>query len=119
VLFVEAPQTLAQVEAVARAGLPRPLLINMFQGGKTSLVPLGRLQALGYRVVIVPSDLQRAAIRAIQEVLACIRRDGNSAAVAHRLASFAEREEIVDTAGWLARDRAWAGEPGPPRPAAG
>src|SRR5262245_9023640 len=34
VLFVEAPETVAQIEAIARH-LPHPQLINMFQGGKT------------------------------------------------------------------------------------
>lgn len=104
VLFVEAPESEAQVEAIARR-LPWPKLINMFQGGKTPLVPLARLAALGYRIVIVPSDLQRAAIRAMEAVLAVLRRDGNSAAVADRLASFQEREQVVDTAAYLALDR--------------
>jgi 2-methylisocitrate lyase-like PEP mutase family enzyme len=104
VLFVEAPTSEAQIETIARA-LPGPKLINMFEGGKTPLVPLARLQALGYRVVIVPSDLQRAAIRAMQEVLAVMRRDGNSRAGAGRMATFAEREEIVRTREYLDLDR--------------
>jgi len=111
VIFVEAPSTLAQIEAIARR-VPHPKLINMFEGGKTPLVPLGRLSELGYRIVIIPSDLQRAAIHAMQEVLAAIRRDGNSAAVAHRMASFTAREEIVDTRAYLERDRRIAAEPG-------
>jgi len=52
VIFVEAPQTVEQIEVVGRE-LPMPKLINMFQGGKTPLVPLARLQALGYQVVIL------------------------------------------------------------------
>jgi 2-methylisocitrate lyase-like PEP mutase family enzyme len=104
VVFVEAPESVAQVEEIARR-LPMPKLINMFQGGKTPLVPLPRLAELGYRIVIIPSDLQRAAIRAMQDVLAVVRRDGNSAAVADRLASFQEREQVVDTPGYLALDR--------------
>ena len=60
----------------------------MFEGGKTPLVPLDRLAALGYRIVIIPSDLQRAAIRAMEDTLAAIRRDGNSRAVADRMATF-------------------------------
>jgi 2-methylisocitrate lyase-like PEP mutase family enzyme len=107
VLFVEAPVSEAQIEAIARR-LPQPKLVNMFQGGKTPLVPLPRLAALGYRVVIIPSDLQRAAIRAMQDVLAAIARDGNSAAVADRMASFADREAIVDTAAHLDLDRRYA-----------
>lgn len=101
VVFVEAPQTVEQIEVVARE-LPMPKLINMFQGGKTPLVPLARLQALGYRVVIIPSDLQRAAIRTMEEVLAAIARDGNSAALEHRMASFGEREGLVNTQEYLA-----------------
>ena len=68
-------------------------------------MPLPRLAELGYRIVIIPSDLQRAAIRAMQDVLGVIRRDGNSAAVADRLASFQEREHVVETATYLALDR--------------
>jgi 2-methylisocitrate lyase-like PEP mutase family enzyme len=108
VLFVEAPTSEAQIEAIARS-LPGPKLINMFEGGKTPLVPLARLQALGYRIVIVPSDLQRAAIRAMQEVLAVMRRDGNSRALAGRMATFAEREAVVRTREYLELDRRYSG----------
>lgn len=107
VIFVEAPRTEAEIEAVARR-VPFPKLINMFEGGKTPLVPPGRLETLGYRVVIIPSDLQRAAIRAMEETLAAIRRDGNSAALSGRLASFTEREAIVGTPEWLDLDRRYA-----------
>src|SRR3989304_3621766 len=82
-----------------------PGVYDMFLGGRTPMVPLERLRAWGYRIVIIPSDLQRAAIRAMEEVLAAIRRDGNSAALAGRMASFAEREAVVDTPRYLELDR--------------
>jgi 2-methylisocitrate lyase-like PEP mutase family enzyme len=107
VIFVEAPTTEAEIETIARR-VGAPKLINMFQGGKTPLVPLGRLRELGYRIVIIPSDLQRAAIRAMEDTLAAIARDGNSGAVADRLASFTDRETAVDTASWLALDRRYS-----------
>ena len=103
VIFVEAPVSIEQIETIARR-VPQPKLINMFQGGKTPLVPVHRLKTLGYRIVIVPSDLQRAAIRAMEDVLAALARDGSSAALADRMASFKERESVVDTAAYLARD---------------
>jgi 2-methylisocitrate lyase-like PEP mutase family enzyme len=109
VIFVEAPESLAQIEAVA-ARLPYPKLINMFQGGKTPLVPAARLRDLGYRIVIIPSDLQRAAIRAMEEVLAAIGRDGHSASLADRMATFNDREEIVGSRAYLDRDRRYATE---------
>jgi len=104
VIFVEAPTSEADIETIARR-VSRPKLINMFEGGKTPLVPLDRLRALGYRIVIIPSDLQRAAIRAMEETLAAIRRDGNSRAVADRMASFADREAVVGTPDYLTLDR--------------
>jgi 2-methylisocitrate lyase-like PEP mutase family enzyme len=108
-IFVEAPTTEAEIEAVAKR-LRHPLLINMFQGGKTPLVALDRLARWGYRVVIIPSDLQRASIRAMEDVLAAIKRDGNSAAVMDRMASFQEREAVVNTPGLLALDRRFASD---------
>ncbi len=108
VIFIEAPVSVEQIEAIARR-VPQPKLINMFQGGKTPLVPVARLKALGYQIVIIPSDLQRAAIRAMDDVLAAIARDGSSAALAERMASFTEREAVVDTAGYLERDAKYAG----------
>jgi 2-methylisocitrate lyase-like PEP mutase family enzyme len=107
VIFVEAPVSEAQIEAIARK-VPQPKLINMFQGGKTPLMPVGRLAQLGYRIVIIPSDLQRAAIRAMEDVLRAIRADGHSAAVADRMATFTDRETVVETAAWLEMDRRYA-----------
>ena len=104
VIFVEAPTTEGQIETIARR-IPQPKLINMFEGGKTPLVPLARLRELGYRIVIIPSDLQRAAIRAMEETLAAIRRDGNSRSVADRMASFDDREAVVGTPEYMALDR--------------
>ena len=103
VAFVEAPTTVAQIEEIARR-LPQPKLINMFQGGKTPLLPAARLAALGYRIVIIPSDLQRAAIFAMQATLDAIRRDGDSSAVAERMVSFADREVLIGTPDYLALD---------------
>ena len=100
VLFVEAPESEAQIEEIARR-LPGPKLINMFAGGKTPLVATDRLAELGYRIVIIPSDLQRAAMHAMTETLRAIARDGSSASIADRMVTFDEREQIVGTADFL------------------
>ena len=84
VIFVEAPQSIEEIERIARA-VTAPLLINMFWGGKTPLVPAEQLAALGYRIMIVPSDLQRAAIRAMQRAATEIRMHGHTEAIAGML----------------------------------
>jgi 2-methylisocitrate lyase-like PEP mutase family enzyme len=106
-IFVEAPTSEAEIAEIAKR-LPGLKLINMFAGGKTPLIPVPRLQALGYHVVIIPSDTQRAAIKATQRVLAAIVRDGSSASMAADMVSFKEREGLIDTAAYLERDRRYA-----------
>lgn len=106
-IFIEAPTTIEQIERIAK-DLPYPKLINMFHGGKTPLVGSERLGELGYSLVIIPSDTQRAAIKAMQETLDAIARDGHSGALQDRMVSFAEREEIIGTPAYLERDKRYS-----------
>lgn len=107
VIFVEAPTSVEQIEQIAK-DLPYPKLINMFHGGKTPLVAADRLGELGYSLVIIPSDTQRAAIKAMQDTLAAIAQDGHSGGMEDRMVTFKQREEIIGTADYLARDKKYA-----------
>jgi 2-methylisocitrate lyase-like PEP mutase family enzyme len=106
-IFVEAPTSESEIAEIAKR-LPGLKLINMFAGGKTPLVPVQKLEAFGYHVVIIPSDTQRVAIKAMQRVLATIAHDGSAAAMAPDMVSFKERELIVDTQAYIERDRRYA-----------
>jgi len=103
-IFVEAPTSESEIAEIAKR-LPGWKLINMFEGGKTPLLPVSKLEALGYHLVIIPSDTQRAAIKAMQRVLGAIARDGSAAAMTGDMVSFKEREALVDTAAYLDRGR--------------
>ena len=102
-IFVEAPTSEAQIEQIAR-DLPQPKLINMFHGGKTPLMPADRLGELGYSLIIIPSDTQRAAIWGMQQTLAAIHRDGHSAAMQEQMVTFKGREAVIGTDDYLALD---------------
>jgi 2-methylisocitrate lyase-like PEP mutase family enzyme len=104
VAFVEAPQSVEEMEKIPPS-LGKPALINIFEGGKTPPLPLKQLQAMGYRLGIYPSQTHRAAIFAAQEVLAVLKREGDTAAFEDRMATFDDREKAVDTAGWRALER--------------
>ncbi len=108
VIFVEAPTTIEQIENISEL-LPYPKLINMFHSGKTPLVATQRLAELGYRLVIIPSDLQRAAIGAMARTLEAIKEDGHSASLQDQMVSFQDRERIIGTADYLERDRRYVG----------
>src|SRR5215469_13664753 len=54
VLFVEAPQTRAELERIPRALGNAPLMANMVEGGKTPTLPAAELEAMGFALVIFP-----------------------------------------------------------------
>jgi 2-methylisocitrate lyase-like PEP mutase family enzyme len=106
-LFVEAPTSETQIADIAKS-VSGWKLINMFEGGKTPLLSSSRLEALGYHLVIIPSDTQRASIKAMQRVLAAIATDGSSASMRNDMVSFKERETLIGTESYLERDRKYA-----------
>ena len=68
-LFVEAPETEQEIEAVAAAFPDVPLVFNWVDGGKTPQLPLERIRELGFALVIYPVTTLFAAARAVAEVL--------------------------------------------------
>lgn len=99
--FVEAPQNVEELRIVAHR-VAGPALVNVFEGGKTPMVPAAELERMGFRLGIYPSQTHRAAIRAAQRVLRVLKEDGDTTRAEADLASFQEREEAVGTAGWRA-----------------
>lgn len=107
VAFVEAPRDMAQIERVAKE-LPYPKLLNMFWGGKTPVVQKDKLEELGFNLVIVPGDLQRAAIFAMQEAAKAILKEGHTESLAKVMATFEDREAAVNTAHYMELDQRYA-----------
>jgi carboxyvinyl-carboxyphosphonate phosphorylmutase len=94
-IFIEAPQTEEEIREIPRA-ITVPLVINMFKGGKTPLIPMKQLEAWGYRIAIVPSSPQLAAIKGIEQLLEILREKGTLESFADSMVTFQERDEIVD-----------------------
>ncbi len=99
-IFVEAPQSEAELMEIPRRIPNIPLLVNVFKGGKTPMLPAERLEKMGYRIAIYPSETQRAAIHAIRNTLATLKRDGTTESIDAWLTTFKERDRVVDLDGW-------------------
>jgi 2-methylisocitrate lyase-like PEP mutase family enzyme len=99
--FVEAPENVEELRVVGR-NVQGPALANVFEGGKTPMVPARELEAMGFRLGIYPSQTHRAAIRAAQRVLAVLKEDGDISRIEGELATFQEREDAVGTDRWRA-----------------
>jgi 2-methylisocitrate lyase-like PEP mutase family enzyme len=99
-VFVEAPQSEAELEEIPRALVNVPLLVNVFKGGKTPMLPVERLQQMGYRIAIYPSETQRAAIHAMRQALGLLKREGTTEKMDDALTTFKERDKVVGLDEW-------------------
>ena len=98
VLFIEAPQSEAQMKAItARFAKRVPLLANMVEGGKTPVLDAKSLETLGYRIGIFPGGLARFLMRAAQDYCATLKRDGTTAALRERMLDFGELNRVIGT----------------------
>lgn len=112
VLFVEAPQTEAEVEEVAGALRGVPLLFNWAEGGRTPPMDRERLRALGYSLILFPISSLLAATAGVRAILETIRRDGTPAAALGSLPGFAEFLDFIGLADVRELERRFAHDRG-------
>jgi 2-methylisocitrate lyase-like PEP mutase family enzyme len=108
-IFVEAPQSEAELEEIPRALPDVPLLVNVFKGGKTPMLPVERLQQMGYRIAIYPSETQRAAIHAMRQALGLLKREGTTEKMDDALTTFKERDKVVGLDEWQRLEKQYMG----------
>jgi 2-methylisocitrate lyase-like PEP mutase family enzyme len=99
-IFVEAPQSESELAEIPKRLPDVPLLVNVFKGGKTPMLPIERLQQMGYRIAIYPSETQRAAIHAMRSALTTLKRDGTTESIDASLTTFKERDKVVGLDDW-------------------
>jgi 2-methylisocitrate lyase-like PEP mutase family enzyme len=92
--FIEAPVNAEQIAAIGR--LPWPQLINIVIGGKTPEQPNDELRRLGFAGVLYANTALQAAILGMQRALTHLKQNGQMANATDMLATFAERQRLVD-----------------------
>ncbi|MCW2534689.1 MAG: putative isocitrate lyase-family protein putative carboxyvinyl-carboxyphosphonate phosphorylmutase, partial [Modestobacter sp.] len=96
VLFVEAPTSESDIEAVAAelSGVA-PLVFNWAEGGRTPPLSLERMTELGFSLVIYPIGTLLAATAGIRSLLATLKADGTPAAALGGVPTFDEFTDLV------------------------
>ena len=94
-LFVEAPQSIAELEQIAR-DLPPPLVANMIERGVTPHLSREELKDLGYQLIVCPLAALYAATKAAIKVLTELRDKETTAALYDELTTFDEFGELVE-----------------------
>ena len=112
-LFLEALQTREQA-AYVTGRFDVPVLYNFVETGKSPLLPVSELEALGFKLVIFPISAMLAALRTMTDLMRELREAGTTAhLVADRMVSIRECFETVGLSDMLALDAEYAGSPSP------
>jgi 2-methylisocitrate lyase-like PEP mutase family enzyme len=89
VLFIEAPRTPEELRRVAETFKGVPLLANLVEDGKTPLLSVAELEALGYRLILYPVSALLAVTARLEQVYDLLLKsdrnslDGNRSSFAH------------------------------------
>ena len=101
--FVAAPLDFDEMARIARE-LPVPQIANIVFGGKTPDPGRDRLAEMGFGGVLYANASLQAALRAAYQVLGSLKEHGSLDLVADKLASFEERQSVVNKPAWDAME---------------
>ena len=87
-LFVEAPESIAEMERIAAALPGITLVANMVETGKTPLLTPAELAELGFTLIVSPLSLLFTMVKAVQVSLQQLRIDGSLRSQLDRLVDF-------------------------------
>ena len=85
VVFVEAPQTIEQMQRIVSVLGQTAAMANMVEGGKTPILSRDALEDLGFKLVISPGALVRALIPAAECFLKALKAEGSTAGFKDRM----------------------------------
>jgi 2-methylisocitrate lyase-like PEP mutase family enzyme len=107
--FVEAPQTLEELQRIPGL-LSAPQLLNMVVGGKTPIVDRTAAAEMGFTFVLYANAALQGAVQGMQVALRSLRDKGSLDEAAGLVATFAERQRLVDKPSFDAMERRYATE---------
>lgn len=108
VLFIEAPRSEEELRTVAETFKGTALVVNLVEDGKTPLLSVAELEALGYRIILYPISALLGITRRLEEIYDLLLA-GNRKNLDGSRSSFAHYNEIMKLPEFLAVTKALAG----------
>lgn len=103
-VFVEAPQSVEEMQQIADA-LPDVVLVaNMVEKGKTPLLTPSELTELGFRMIVSPLSGLLAVSKALEDAYGVLQEQGSMRDHQHLLTPFNDFTDIVGLPKYLADD---------------
>jgi methylisocitrate lyase len=112
-IFVEAPESLDELEAIADAVPDTVRVANMIEGGRTPMLTPDELHALGYDLIVSPLTGLLAATKALQDAYATLRAEGSLRDHPEMTVSFDDFAPVVDLERHYELDTRYSTDPTP------
>jgi 2-methylisocitrate lyase-like PEP mutase family enzyme len=93
--FVEAPRNLEEIRQIPKL-LGVPQMLNMVVGGKTPIMDRAAAAQMGFSFVLYANVALQGAIQGMQVALKALRENGSLHEAEGIIATFAERQRLVD-----------------------
>ncbi len=93
-IFVEAPQSVAELTRIARE-IKKPQLANMLVGGVTPILSAEELEQLGFKIVVSPVESLAITAFAVKQLARAMLDDGRVDGLSDRMTSFAEIKQLL------------------------
>lgn len=93
-IFVEAPTSVDQMRRIT-SQVEAPTLANNIEGGKSPLMSAAELQEIGYNAVVFPVTATYAYAKAMIDLMATIKADGDSRGFQDRMLDFDQFAELI------------------------
>ncbi|MFN6558407.1 MAG: oxaloacetate decarboxylase [Nostoc sp. ChiSLP01] len=100
ILFVEAPQSVDELKAIAAAFPDVPLVVNIVEGGKTPEISTAELQKLGFKIAFFPLTALLAVTQVMNASFRHLKEQGTTANLPN-LVKFKDFQELVGVPKYL------------------
>jgi len=94
-LFIEAPQSEAELAAIGQAFPDTILVANMVEGGRTPCLSSQDLQQLGFKIVFYPCTALYTLAAALQKVFSTLLATGSTTSCQAEMLSFNDFNQLV------------------------
>ncbi len=93
--FVEAPESVEQMQEIGRRVPAGPSVSNMIERGKTPQLSRDELASMGFTLIVYPLSGIFAAVAALQTIYEKLHKDNTTIGLEDRLISFEQFNELI------------------------
>lgn len=94
IIFVEAPNTIGELQQITSSLKGIPQVINLVEGGKTPLISLKEAEEIGFKIMLCANTALRSAIKGITESLRILKEEGSQENLLHLICTWEERQSL-------------------------